>query len=137
MRSADEARRWRTLASAAAAIAGGSEVVKMKPPGVAAHAVDHGGRPGDEAAERPVALGEAALHDRDVGRRTQGLRHAGALVSVRPGGVRLVQVGQRAVLDGECADLTERREVAVHRVDRLERDDARARAGSAESSSRR
>ena len=30
-RSADEARRWRTLASAAAAIAGGSDVVKMKP----------------------------------------------------------------------------------------------------------
>ena len=30
-RSADDARRWRTLASAAAAIAGGSEVVKMKP----------------------------------------------------------------------------------------------------------
>ncbi len=30
-RSAPEARRWRTLASEAAAIAGGSEVVKMKP----------------------------------------------------------------------------------------------------------
>ena len=104
--------------------------------GVAAHAVDHGGRPGDEATQRPVALGQAALHDRDVGRCTQELRHAGALMSVRPRSVRLVEGGQRAVLDGERADLAQRRDVAVHGVDGLERDDARAVWGAARRAAR-
>ena len=50
------------------------------------------GRPGDEAAERAVALGQAALHDRDVAGGAERLRDAGALVPVGAGGVRLVEV---------------------------------------------
>ena len=76
------ARRWRTLASAAAAIAGGSDVVKMKPLAWLRTLSTTLGRPGDEAAERPVALGQAALHDRDGSGGAERLRHAGALVSV-------------------------------------------------------
>ena len=92
---------------------------------MAAHAVDHAGRAGDEAAERPVALGEAALHDRDRVGGAERLRHAGALAPVGARGVRLVEVGECAVLGGERADLAQRCDVAVHRVDRLEGHDAR------------
>ena len=93
--------------------------------GVAAHGVDDAQRACDKAAERAVALGEAALHDRHLVRGAERLGDTGALVPVGARRVRLVEVGQRAVLGGERADLAQRGDVAVHRVDRLERDDAR------------
>ena len=92
--------------------------------GVAAHAVDHAGRSRDEAAERPVALGQAALHHRHLGACSQRLRHAGALLPVGAGRVRLVQIRQGAVFGGQRADLSQRCDVPVHRIDGLEGDDA-------------
>ena len=93
--------------------------------GVAANRVDDAGRAGDEAAERAVALGEAALHDRHLAGCAERLRDPGALAPVGAGGVRLVEVRERPVLGRERADLTQRCDVGVHRVDRLEGDDAR------------
>ena len=57
---------------------------------------------------RPVALGDA-----------------GAALPVEPDGVDLVEIGHRTVLLGDVADIGDRGEVAVHRVERLEGDDLR------------
>ncbi len=51
------------------------------------------------------------------------LRHAAAPRAVEADGVDLVEIGHRAVALGEVADGVDRRDVAVHRVDRLEGDD--------------
>ncbi len=55
------------------------------------------------------------------------LGDAAAVLPVQPDRVHLVQVGHGAVALGEVADLRDRAEVAIHRIDRLERDQLRRR----------
>ena len=81
-RSAPDARRWRTLGERGRGDGRRQRGREDEAAGVAAHAVDHAGRAGDEPAERPVALGEAALDDRHGAGGAERLRDAGALAAV-------------------------------------------------------
>jgi hypothetical protein len=96
------------LASAAPAIAG--EVDRRR------------GR-GDVAADHAECLGQRALHDVDLVEHAVALGHAATAVAVHADGVDLVEVGERVVAMGDVAHLADRRDVAVHRVDRFEGDD--------------
>ena len=51
------------------------------------------------------------------------LRDPGATLAVEPDGVDLVEIGHRPVFFGDVADLGDRGEVSVHRVERFEGDD--------------
>ena len=80
---------------------------------------------GDVAAHDAEALGERAVDDVDAVHDAVALGDAAAARAVQADGVHLVEIGERAVFLGEIADRRDRRDVAVHRVDALERDDLR------------
>ena len=58
-----------------------------------------------------------------LAQRAVALGHARAAGAVHADGMDLVEIGERAVAVGEVADLVDRRDVAVHRVDQFERHD--------------
>ena len=93
--------------------------------GVAAHEVDQGGRGRDIAADHAKALGQSTLDDVDPVHDTVTLGDAGTVGPVESDGMDLVEVGERAELGRGVADLGDRPDIAVHRVDRLEGDDLR------------
>ena len=103
----------------------------MKPRAAGAHEVDGGGGRGDVAADHAERLGERALHDVDLVERAVAFGHAGAARAVHADRVDLVEIGKRAVAMGDVADLADRRDVAVHRIDRFEGHDlGRRRIGA-------
>ena len=85
--------------------------------------IDRGGARGDVAADHAERLGERALDDIDLVERSVALGHAGAALAVHADRMHLVEVGEGAVAMREVADLADRRDVAVHRIDRFEGDD--------------
>ena len=96
-----------------------------------AHEVDGGRGRGDIAADHAERLGERALHDIDLVERAVALGHARAARAVHADGMDLVEIGERAVAVRDVADLADRRDVAVHRVDRFEGHDlGRRRIGA-------
>ena len=130
-RSSGWALTWRTLASAAGGDRGRQRGREDEARAAGAHEVDGGGGRGDVAADHAERLGERALHDVDLVERAVALGHAGAARAVHADGMDLVEIGEGAVAMGDVADLADRRDVAVHRVDRFEGDDlGRRRIGA-------
>src|SRR3546814_5247450 len=76
----------------------------------------------DLAAHHPESLAERALDDREAIHLPLALGDAAAVRAVEANGVHLVEVGHGAVLLGDLAKLGDRRDVAVHGIDRLEGD---------------
>src|SRR3990167_3457816 len=104
-RSSGRLLTWRTLASAAAAMAGGSDVVKMKP------------EP-QERTKSTVAPAEAMLSTPTP--QAVALRDAGTARAVHAHRMDLVEIGEGAMAVRGVAQGADRRDVAVHRVDRFE-----------------
>jgi hypothetical protein len=75
-----------------------------------------------EGAER---LGEGALDHIDAVHDGVTLGDAAAARTVDADGMYLVEIGHSAVFLGEIGNLTDRRDVAVHRIDRFEGDQLR------------
>ena len=89
------------------------------------HRVDQVGACRDIAAEATERLGERPLDHVDPVHRAVARRDARARRPVHADGVDLVQISHRAVTLGEIADAGNRRRVAVHRIEALERDQLR------------
>jgi hypothetical protein len=76
----------------------------------------------DIAAHHADRLGQRALDDVDPVRHVVALRNPAAARAVHADGVDLVEIGEGAELLGQVADRRDRRDVPVHRIDALERD---------------
>ena len=77
---------------------------------------------GDVAAHHAERLAERPLDDGQAVRDAVALGNAAAVLAVHADGMDFVEIGQRVILVGEVADRGDRRDVAVHRIDALERD---------------
>ncbi len=87
----------------------------------------------DIAAHHADRLAERAFDDRQPLGHTVALGNAAAARAVHADGMDFVEIGQRIVAVGEIANLGDRRDVAVHRIDALERDQlGHRRVGAAE-----
>ena len=74
---------------------------------------------GDIAAEAAERFGQRSLDDVDAVHDAVALGDAAAARAVHADRVDLVDIGHRAIALGEIADLRQRRDVAVHRVQAL------------------
>mmetsp|Transcript_5140 Transcript_5140/g.9035 ORF Transcript_5140/g.9035 Transcript_5140/m.9035 type:complete len:430 (-) Transcript_5140:329-1618(-) len=92
---------------------------------VAAHRVTHLFRSGDIAAMDTEGLAERAVDDVDAVHQAVALRHPCPARTVEADSMDFIQVGQRAEFIGEVAQLCDRTEIAVHRIDRLKSDQLR------------
>ena len=113
-------RRWRTLASAAAAVAGGRAVVKMKPGAWLRTKSTSSRRPVTKPPTTPKALPSPPCTMSTWSQQALGLQQAAALGAMHADRMRLVDVGQRTVAARHRQQGAQRRDVAVHRVQRLE-----------------
>ena len=86
------------------------------------HEVDQGSRSRDIAADHAERLGERSLNHRHAVRDAVARRDARSPRPVHSDRMHLVEIGHRAMLVREVADRRDRRHVAVHRIDRFERD---------------
>ena len=89
---------------------------------IGAHRVDDAAAAGDVAAHHAEALGERALDDVDAVHQAVALGDAAAARAVHADRMHFVDIGVGAVLLGEIADRRDRRDVAIHRIDRFEHD---------------
>ena len=92
---------------------------------VGAHRVDQVRAARDVAAEAAEGLRERALEHVDAMHLALARADAAAARAVHADRVHLVAIGHRAVFFGEVADRLHGRDVAVHRVEALERDQLR------------
>src|SRR5215831_17909681 len=90
---------------------------------VTAQKIDEGGRPRNIPADHAKGLAEGALDHRWAVHDPVALGDTAAAGAVEPDGVHLVEIGHRAVAIGDVAQLADRGDVAVHRIDRLEADE--------------
>ena len=95
----------------------------MKPEAKLRNEVAHRRRAGDIAAHHTERLGQGALDHGEAVHQPLPLGDAAAARTVEPDGVDLVEIGHGAMLVGDVADLLDRRDIAVHRIDRLEGDE--------------
>ncbi len=86
---------------------------------VGAHGIDHRRSAGDIAAKRTECLGQRALDDVDPVHHPVALRDAAAARSVHAHRMHLVEIGHGAVAVGQIGNLLDRRDVAVHGIDRF------------------
>ena len=77
----------------------------------------------DIAAHHAKTLGERALDDVDPLHQPVALGDAAAARTVHADRVHFVDIGERAELFGEVADLPDRRHVAIHRIHALDGDE--------------
>lgn len=90
-----------------------------------------GGR--DIAAHHAKSLAERAFDDRHAIHQAFAFGNAAAARAVHADGVHFIEIGHSAELVGEIADLLDRRDIAIHRIDALEGDQLRRiRIGSGE-----
>ena len=87
---------------------------------VAAQEIDQRGRAGDIAAHHAERLRQRALDHRRALGHAVALGDAAAARPVEADRVHLVEIGHRAVAVGDVAQFADRRDVAVHRIDRFE-----------------
>ena len=80
---------------------------------------------GNVAAHHPEALGQRPVDDIHAIHDAVALGDATSARTVHAHGMNLIEIGDRPVLLGKSADLTDRRNRAIHRVDALERNDLR------------
>jgi hypothetical protein len=92
---------------------------------VAANAVDDGLVGRDIAAHYAEGLAQRALDDGDTVGHGVTLGNTAAAWSIHPDRMDLVEIGQRIIFICEIADRGDRRDVAVHGIDALERDQLR------------
>ncbi len=78
---------------------------------------------GNVATHEAKAFGQRTLDDVDLGADAVAFGDAAAGRAVEPDRVHFVEIGDGIVAAGEVADLPDRRNVAVHRIDGLEGDD--------------
>ena len=91
--------------------------------GIRAHRIDQICLGGNIAAHQAKALGERPLDDINPVSHPVALGDAAALGPVKPNGMHLVQIGQRAIFFGQVANCANWGNIAVHRIYRLEGDD--------------
>ena len=119
--SAPSAERiTRNAASAAPSAAGTPEAVKRNGRETDPQVLDHLRRAGDEAAAGGERLGEGAHPQVHALLDAEQLRGAGAARAEHADAVRLVDHQPRAVALAEPADVTQRRDVALHREDAVD-----------------
>ena len=104
--------------------------------GEAAHEVAQRGRGRDVAADDAEGLCQRAFDHGQPVAQAFALGDAAAARAVEADGMDLVEIGHRAVRFGDVAELGDRRDVAVHRVDGLEGHQLRRRDGSRSASLR-
>ena len=93
-----------------------------EPRRIGAHRIDDGGRGRDIAAHHAEGLGQRAFDDVDLTAEPVALGDAPAVGAVHAHRVHLVEIGQRIVAPRQPADLGNGRDIAIHRVHRLEGD---------------
>ena len=89
------------------------------------HCVDQGARTGNIAAEAAKRLGERAFDDVDAMHDAVAFGDAAAARAVHAHGVNFVDIGHRAMARGEIANLRDRRDIAIHRIEAFEHDQLR------------
>ena len=87
----------------------------------AAHEITEDGRTCYVSADRPKRFGQRALDHRQALSKPFLLGNATATRSIEPDRMDLVEIGERSVHLGDVAELCNRCDIAVHRVDRFER----------------
>ena len=92
---------------------------------------------GDIAAEAAERLGQRAFQDVDAVHDAVALGDAAAARAVHADRMDLVDIGHGAITLGEIADLRQRRDVAVHRIQAFAGDQFRPVGPAARSSSSR
>ena len=91
--------------------------------GKAPHEIDQCRRTGDVASDHAKGLAQRALDDGQAIHQPLALGDAAAARPVHAHRMHLVEIGHGAILVGEIADLLDRPDVAVHRIDGLEGDE--------------
>ena len=92
-----------------------------------AHIIDQHRAPGDIAADQAISLAKGAFDDIDLIGDAVAFGDAAAARPVHADGMNLVEIGQGAEAPGERADLGNRRDVALHRINTFKGDDFRRR----------
>src|SRR5215472_19218980 len=88
-----------------------------------AQEIDERRRARDIAADHAEGLAEGALDYRWAVHDPVALGDAAAARTVETDGMHLVEIGHRAEAVGHVAQCADRRDVAVHRIDRFEADE--------------
>src|SRR5690606_5035681 len=89
---------------------------------IGAYRVDDRGIGGDVAAHDAEPLGQRPLDDVDAVHQPFTLADAAAARAVHAHRVHLVDIGEGVELVGKVGELFDRRDVAIHRIDRFEDD---------------
>ena len=113
---------WR---STPATMRGGRAVVKMKPGAKQRTKSTRAAGPGDIAADQPEGLGEGALDHVDAVGEAVALGDAGAARAIQPDRMHFVEIGEGAEFLRHVAQRGDRRDVAIHGIDRFEGDHLR------------
>src|SRR5690348_1650557 len=92
---------------------------------VATKEIDHRRRARDIAADEAESLGERALDDIDALADPVALGNAAAMRAIEPDRMYLIEIGHGTEALRHVADLADRRDVAIHRIDRFESDELR------------
>src|ERR1700730_15838604 len=90
---------------------------------MAAQEIDERRRARDIATDRAKGLAEGTLNDGRAVHDAVALGNAAATRTVEPDRVHLVEISHRPETLGDVAQFADRRDVAVHRIDRLEADE--------------
>ena len=93
--------------------------------GIGPNRIDELGVASDIAAHDAKGLAERAFDDVDFTHDTVAFGDAGAAIAVQADGMDFVDIGQAAVFPGERHRAADVGDVAVHRIDRLKRDQLR------------
>ena len=100
---------------------------------IGAHGIDQVGIRRDIAAEAAEGFCQRAFEDIDARGGAVAFGDSAAMRPVHADRVHLVDIGQRPVAFGEIADLVQRRDIAVHRVQAFAQDQFRpVRVGGAQ-----
>src|ERR1700756_4844517 len=112
--------RWRTLARAPAARCGEDEAGPTAP-----EEVDQRCRPGNVAPHHAKGLAQGSLDRGQPMHDTIALGNSSAARAIHANRVDLIEISHRAIPFGDIANLCDRRDIAIHRIDRLETDQLR------------
>ncbi len=91
-----------------------------EPRRVGANRIDDRAGTGHISAKRTERLGERPFDEVDTVHDAVAFGDAAAARAVHADGVDLVEIGHRAIFLGQVADLADRGDIAIHRIDRLE-----------------
>src|ERR1700732_91466 len=98
---------------------------------MAAQEIDERRRPRDIAADRAKGLAEGTLNDGRAVHDAVALGNAAAARTVKPDRMHLIEISHRPETLGDVAQFADWRDVAVHRIHRLEAHELRPVGGHA------